>query len=99
MGWTMHVSRITIHDSLWRAAMPDTILLDQREGVLTITLNRPDVLNAFNEQMLRELHATLRHAARDATVRCGVLIGAGRGVCSGPDLRSRAGTTAFFFRR
>ena len=78
--------------------MPGTILLDQREGVLTITLNRPDVLNAFNEQMLRELHDTLRHAARDATVRCVVLIGAGRGFCSGQDLRSRAGTTAFSFR-
>jgi len=78
--------------------MPDTILLDQREGVLTITLNRPDVLNAFNEQMLRELHDALRQAERDAAVRCVLLTGAGRGFCSGQDLRGRAGTTAFSFR-
>src|SRR2546426_11288939 len=78
--------------------MPDTILLDQREGVLTITLNRPDVLNAFNEQMLRELHDALRQAERDAAVRCVLLTGAGRGFCSGPDLRGRGGTTALSFR-
>src|SRR2546428_452447 len=78
--------------------MPDTILLDQREGVLTITLHRPDVLTAFNEQMLRELHDALRQAERDAAVRCVLLTGAGRGFCSGQDLRGRAGTTAFSFR-
>src|SRR2546428_6331178 len=78
--------------------MPETLVVDQSERVLTITLNRPDVLNAFDEQVLRELHDTLRHAAWDATVRCVVLTGAGRGFCSGQDLRSRAGTTAFSFR-
>src|SRR3989442_5535366 len=78
--------------------MPGTILLDQREGVLTITLNRADVLNAFNEQMLRELHDTLRHAARDATLRCVVLIGAGLVFCSAQYLRHRARTIAFSFR-
>src|SRR2546428_8291257 len=77
--------------------MPDTILLDQREGVLTITLNRPDVLNAFNEQMLRELHDALRQAERDAAVRCVLLTGAGRGFCSREGLRGRAGKTPLFF--
>src|SRR5437899_2672528 len=78
--------------------MSDTLLVDQSEGVLTVTLNRPEVLNAFNEQMLRELHEALRRAERDAAVRCVLLTGAGRGFCSGQDLRDRAGATAFSFR-
>src|SRR2546427_8109853 len=77
--------------------MSDTLLVDQSEGVLTVTLNRPEVLNAFNEQMLRELHDALRQAERDAAVRCVLLTGAGRGFCSGQDLRGRAGTTPLFF--
>src|SRR5438046_5762161 len=78
--------------------MSDTLLVDQLEGLLTVTLNRPEVLNAFNEQMLRELHEALRQAERDAAVRCVLLTGAGRGFCSGQDLRDRAGATAFSFR-
>src|SRR5207249_10795144 len=78
--------------------MSDTLLVDQLEGLLTVTLNRPEVLNAFNEQMLRELHEALRQAERDAAVRCVPLTGAGRGFCSGQDLRDRAGATAFSFR-
>ena len=57
-----------------------------REGaVQTITLNRPDVMNAFN----RALHAGLRDAlkqARDPEVRAVVITGAGRGFCAGQDL-------------
>jgi 2-(1,2-epoxy-1,2-dihydrophenyl)acetyl-CoA isomerase len=57
-----------------------------RDGaVLTITLNRPDVLNAFNTDMHRALAAALRDA-RDAAVRAVVLTGAGRGFCVGQDL-------------
>lgn len=58
-----------------------------RDGaVQTITLNRPDVLNAFD----RALHASLRDAlkeARDAAVRAVVITGAGRGFCAGQDLK------------
>lgn len=78
--------------------MSDALIVDQAAGVLTVTLNRPDVLNAFNEHMLRELHDTLRHAAQDAAARCIVLTGAGRGFCSGQDLRDRAGAIGFSFR-
>jgi 2-(1,2-epoxy-1,2-dihydrophenyl)acetyl-CoA isomerase len=54
-------------------------------GVLTITLNRPDVLNAFNTDMHRALAAALKEA-RDAEVRAVVITGAGRGFCVGQDL-------------
>jgi 2-(1,2-epoxy-1,2-dihydrophenyl)acetyl-CoA isomerase len=57
-----------------------------RDGaVLTITLNRPDVLNAFNTQMHRALAAALRDA-RAGGVRAVVITGAGRGFCVGQDL-------------
>jgi 2-(1,2-epoxy-1,2-dihydrophenyl)acetyl-CoA isomerase len=57
-----------------------------REGaVLTITLNRPDVLNAFNTELHRALAAALKDA-RDSEVRAVVLTGAGRGFCVGQDL-------------
>ena len=57
-----------------------------REGdVLTITLNRPDVLNAFNRAMHQAFAAALKEAG-DAEVRAVVLTGAGRGFCVGQDL-------------
>jgi 2-(1,2-epoxy-1,2-dihydrophenyl)acetyl-CoA isomerase len=57
-----------------------------REGaVLTITLNRPDVLNAFNKSMHDALAATLKDA-RDPEVRAVVVTGAGRAFCVGQDL-------------
>jgi 2-(1,2-epoxy-1,2-dihydrophenyl)acetyl-CoA isomerase len=57
-----------------------------RDGaVLTITLNRPDVLNAFNSDMHRGLAAALKDA-RDGGVRAVVITGAGRGFCVGQDL-------------
>ncbi len=63
-----------------------TILSERDGGVLTITFNRPDVLNAFNDQMIAELQDALKAAERDAAVRCLVLTGAGRGFSAGQDL-------------
>src|SRR5215211_1899342 len=54
-------------------------------AVLTITLNRPDVLNAFNAAMHAQLHDSLL-AAADPAVRAVVITGAGRGFCVGQDL-------------
>jgi 2-(1,2-epoxy-1,2-dihydrophenyl)acetyl-CoA isomerase len=67
----------------------ETILYTQDEGVLTITLNRPDVLNAFNSVMGRELLDALKKAERDPEARCVVITGAGRAFSSGEDLKAR----------
>lgn len=64
----------------------------RRGPALTLTLNRPQRLNAVSEQMYRTLDAALRDAAGDPTVRVVVLRGAGRAFCSGADLKAHAGT-------
>jgi 2-(1,2-epoxy-1,2-dihydrophenyl)acetyl-CoA isomerase len=75
----------------------ETILYQLDEGVLTITLNRPEVLNAANRKMTDEIQDALKKAERDPSVRCIVLTGAGRAFCSGEDLKARqsAGTVGF----
>ena len=63
-------------------------LILEREGlVATLTLNRPDRLNAFNEQTKHELIDALGELSGDSRVRALVLTGAGRGFCSGADAR------------
>jgi len=66
--------------------MYTTILVDTQDSVTTITLNRPEVLNAFNNQMAEDVLAALKQAERDNATRCLVLTGAGRGFCAGQDL-------------
>ena len=66
--------------------MPDEVLTAREGDVLTITLNRPDVYNAVNRAMHAELAKALAEAAVPE-VRAVVLTGAGRGFCSGQDLR------------
>jgi 2-(1,2-epoxy-1,2-dihydrophenyl)acetyl-CoA isomerase len=67
----------------------ETILYDVAQGVGTITLNRPTVLNAVNAQMIEELRQVLHSIGQDGGVRAVVLTGAGRGFCSGADLKGR----------
>ncbi len=62
------------------------IIISNTDGVRTITLNRPDVLNAFNDALLKALGQALRASAKDDGVRCLVLTGAGRAFGSGQDL-------------
>jgi 2-(1,2-epoxy-1,2-dihydrophenyl)acetyl-CoA isomerase len=65
----------------------ETILCEKRERVLTITLNRPEVLNAFTLAMGEEMLQAFHEAEDDEDVGCIVLTGAGRGFCSGADVR------------
>jgi 2-(1,2-epoxy-1,2-dihydrophenyl)acetyl-CoA isomerase len=70
------------------------LLLQQDGGVLTITMNRPEVLNAVSDPMLDGLGEILEEAALDEDVRCVVLTGAGRAFGSGADLRGFASVHA-----
>jgi len=71
----------------------ETLLSETTDGVLTLTLNRPDVLNAVTDTMLAELQEAFRGADREASVRCVVLTGAGRGFCAGQDLNVQSEAT------
>lgn len=70
-------------------AQVETVLVSLDAGVLTLTLNRPDKLNSFNEAMHRALRAGFERAAADAAVRAVLLTGAGRGFSAGQDLGDR----------
>ena len=67
----------------------DTVLVALEGGVLRLTLNRPDKLNSFNEEMHLALRAGVQRAHDDAAVRAVLLTGAGRGFCAGQDLGDR----------
>jgi 2-(1,2-epoxy-1,2-dihydrophenyl)acetyl-CoA isomerase len=66
-----------------------SILVDRRSGYHVITLNRPDKLNAFNEEMHKALRKALDEAEADETCRAILITGAGRGFCTGQDLGDR----------
>jgi 2-(1,2-epoxy-1,2-dihydrophenyl)acetyl-CoA isomerase len=61
------------------------------EGVAVLTLNRPDVLNAFDDELGHAALQAVEKASQDESVRCVVLTGAGRAFCSGEDLGALAG--------
>jgi 2-(1,2-epoxy-1,2-dihydrophenyl)acetyl-CoA isomerase len=67
------------------------LLFDKKDTVTTITLNRPDVFNAFNDEQSYELQDALKQAKRDPETRVVVLTGAGKAFCSGQDLKAIAG--------
>lgn len=69
----------------------ETILVNKQEGVTTITLNRPERLNAFNRQMIEELRQMQQEVKEDGETRVLVFTGAGRAFCAGADLRDPAG--------
>jgi len=68
--------------------MTDTILTENRDGVLVVTFNRPEKKNAINSEMWIGIRETFRAAAQDDTVVCVLLCGAGEHFCSGVDLSS-----------
>lgn len=70
--------------------MPDCIILVVKDKTCYITLNRPDVYNAFNDELSYALQDALKEAARNDDVRVVVLTGAGKAFCSGQDLKDIA---------
>ena len=69
--------------------MNDTVRYEPEGGIATITLNRPDSLNAMDAALLQGAVAALEQAAHDPEVRVVILTGAGRGFCAGGDLAAR----------
>lgn len=69
--------------------MTAPVLYQASEGVATLTLNRPDVLNAMNAELMSALREGVERAAADSEVRAVLLTGAGRGFCAGADLAAR----------
>ena len=74
-----------IENSGERASDP-ALLVELRDGVLILTLHRPEVLNSFTRSMAQAMQDALRRATDDAEVRAVLITGAGRGFCAGQDL-------------
>ena len=68
------------------------ILYSVEDAILTITLNRPDKLNAFTGTMMNEMIDAFQRANKDDAIRCIIVTGAGRGFCAGADLSAGAAT-------
>lgn len=68
------------------ASITSCLITEQVDGVFSVTLNRPEVLNSFNRELATLLLEALQHAAREPTIRAVVITGAGRGFCAGQDL-------------
>ncbi len=65
------------------------LLIERKDGVAIITLNRPDKLNSFNDELTFKLQDALKEVEKDDSVRSIIITGAGRGFCAGQDLQSR----------
>ncbi|MGE5704862.1 MAG: enoyl-CoA hydratase [Clostridia bacterium] len=73
-------------------AQEKMVRVEQRDGVATITLNRPEAANALSIRMLQELTEVIDQLKWDASVRCVIVTGAGeKAFCAGADLKERAG--------
>ena len=78
-------------DSAFETSASGAVLLDLTDGVATVTLNRPEAMNALDIATKDLLLATLRRVADDPAARCVVLTGTGRAFCVGQDLREHIG--------
>ena len=81
-------------DSTHSAALYNDILYSVAQHIATITLNRPDKLNAWTRTMDQEVRAALHAAAADPLVRVIVVTGAGRGFCAGADMNLLGGISS-----
>ena len=69
-----------------------TILYDVADNILTITLNRPEKLNAFTREMMNEMIDAFDKADADDNIRAIIVTGSGRGFCAGADLSAGGAT-------
>lgn len=76
--------------------MADAVLYERRGHVATITYNRPEVLNAVNGEMRRDLNEAFARLRDDEEAWVAIVTGAGRAFCAGADLRDGAGATGEF---
>ncbi|HEY9686147.1 MAG TPA: enoyl-CoA hydratase-related protein [Coleofasciculaceae cyanobacterium] len=72
---------------------PSILIEPQDTGVLLVKFNRPDALNAFDDEMSYAFQDALKNAEKDKAVRCILITGEGRGFCAGQDLKSRSITS------
>ncbi|MDQ8728193.1 enoyl-CoA hydratase-related protein [Bradyrhizobium sp. LHD-71] len=77
----------------------ETILLDVRDHVATVTLHRPDAMNALSMQMLYDLEAVFQQIEDDPSIWAMILTGHGRAFCAGADLKERQTMTVADVRR
>jgi len=68
----------------------ENIILETKDGIGTLTLNRPENLNAINQKMTEELNSAIAEIAKDTGIRALIVTGAGRGFCSGFDVGDMA---------
>ena len=73
--------------------MSEAVLFEKKEGVATVTLNRPDRLNAVNDEIRAGLREKLDDACKDDDVKVIIVTGAGRGFCAGADMAGLAATS------
>jgi 2-(1,2-epoxy-1,2-dihydrophenyl)acetyl-CoA isomerase len=74
--------------------MIDTVLYESTDGVALITLNRPKMMNAMNNELMGSLSSALNQVVKDESVRVVVITGNGRGFCAGADLAAVAAPEA-----
>ena len=68
----------------------ETVLFDNKDGVATVTLNRPESLNSMNDALMQDISSAMNIVEEDESIRVLVVTGAGRGFCSGADLNEAA---------
>ena len=73
--------------------MNNAVLYEVKDGVATVTLNRPERLNAVNDEIRAGLREKLDDAAKDSDVKVIIVTGAGRGFCAGADMDGLAATS------
>ena len=70
------------------------LILERKEGIATLTLNRPEKLNAINQKMIAELESAIGEISQDKGIRVLIITGAGRAFCSGADISDMAQAAA-----